>query len=140
MRPINSGLMPSPELAGSTGGTGTGAGGPAWAGTGATSTCGSTQPPAGCTAAAAAATVAPHTEAAAAPPLITLRTAHGLACVAAGADAAIAPVEPKRSDPAINAPIARLRLPAMAFLLAQRVGSPQKVEALTPNRNCIPPG
>src|SRR5579884_3350311 len=109
--------MPKPELAGSTGGTGIGAGG-AGAGAGTTSTCGNTHPAAGCTAAAAAAAAAPHTAAVDAPPLMRLRTAHGSGCVAGGAAAAIAAVELKTIEPAINAPIAaRYRLPPMSSLL-----------------------
>jgi len=53
---------------------------------------------------------------------MTLSTAHGSAWVVAdGAAAAIAPVELKIIDPAINAPItARCRVPAIILLLAQR--------------------
>src|SRR5258705_7224335 len=76
---------PKPSLAGSTGGTGVGGGGPA--------SC-----PAACTTAADA----PYTAAAGAPPLSADRATQGATCrgAEAGAVAAIAPVELTNIDPA----------------------------------------
>src|SRR5436190_13254906 len=125
--PSSSGSKARPPPAGSTGGTGIGAGGPLWAPAGGVSDTGRTQLAGACAAAATAA--APHRAAAGAPPVIAVNAAQGLAVeIGATLDAATAPVELTKSDPATRMPANRFaRLEPMSILLARRLVRPRRL-------------
>ena len=94
---------------------------------GAASVTGRTQPVPGAWAAAAIA-AAPHKAAAGAPPVIAVNAAQGLICgTAAVLDAATAPLELTKREPAINTPTIRFkRDPPMTILPEARARAPAK--------------